>query len=203
MLPGGKPMLFLVTSCSTNGCPSNMPVVLMWHPGLQVLLHCCQCCPALCGAAAAAGLPETLLHAACSSSSGGTAALSLLTIAAMLSGVGKLLPTGPAGDNSTGPAMLKGGSSGVRSQQQQLDASWQAVGPSQTSDAAIVRLAGEAVAGMTWFCQALPRQPSVHARWSKTDQPASRQSLLRGWVRLFFKTAASSTNGWSCCWARH
>eukprot|EP00775_Hariotina_reticulata_P001705 gene1705-2051_t len=116
---------------------------------LQVLLHCCQCCPALCGAAAAAGLPGALVQAACSSNRGDTAALSLLTLAAMLSGVGKLLPAGLPGDSSTAAHLAEGGSSGVTPQQQQqqqwqqVDATWQAVGPSQTSDAAIGRLAAD------------------------------------------------------------
>lgn len=94
---------------------------------LQMLLHCCRSCPALCEATAAANLPDVLLRSACSTASN-TAALSLLVLAALVSGVTASIKSLAVDAGSV--------------QQRRLTAAVQVLGPSQATDAVIVKLAG-------------------------------------------------------------
>lgn len=96
---------------------------------LQVLLHCCRCCPSLCEAATAVGLPDVLLQSACSTASN-TAALSLLVLTAVIHGVVARVRVCTI-ETEQGK------------QQQQLAAAVQALRPSQATDAVIVKLAGK------------------------------------------------------------
>ncbi|KAF8056751.1 hypothetical protein HT031_006249 [Scenedesmus sp. PABB004] len=102
---------------------------------LQVLLHCCRCCGALAEASAAAGLPDALLRAACSSGSS-TTSLALLALAAIVSGVAARAAGIAAGDGAAAAA----GSGAREPALQRLAAALRAVGPCQATDVAIVKL---------------------------------------------------------------
>jgi hypothetical protein len=140
-------------------CSQQQPAALL------VVLHCCRCCPQLCEAAVSAGLPEVLLRSA-TASGNPTATLSLLVLAAAVSGVAgpaEALASGslqapPSSAHPAGAAGSDGGSSGhqqhvqqeqqwqeqwLRLRQQQLTAALQVVRPCQATDAVIVKLSGE------------------------------------------------------------
>jgi hypothetical protein len=108
----------------------------------QVLLHCCRCCPTLCEAAAATGLHEVLLRLATSTGSC-AAAVSLMVLSAVVAGVAASISAVLSG---TGPAAAAAaaGADGPALQQRRrrLAGAVQALGPSQATDAVIVKLSG-------------------------------------------------------------
>jgi hypothetical protein len=147
---------------------------------LQVLLHCCRCCPQLCEASVTSGLPDVLLRAACTSGNS-AATLSLLVLAEVVSGVaaaadamasGLPLAGSPAAAaaaaaadavRQSGNDRQQGHSQHQQQQQdqwqeqwlrmrrQQLAAALQVVRPSKATDNIIERLSG-AQSCEDWRC---------------------------------------------------
>lgn len=107
----------------------------------QVLLHCCRCCPALCEAAAAAGVHEVLLRSA-SSTGSGAPAVSLMVLSAVVSGVAASVTAVLAGTGLAAAAAAGTEGPALQQRRRRLAGAVQALGPSQATDAVIVKLSG-------------------------------------------------------------
>ncbi|WIA21240.1 hypothetical protein OEZ85_000481 [Tetradesmus obliquus] len=106
---------------------------------LQVLLHCCRCCPALCEAAAAAGVHEVLLRSA-SSTGSGAPAVSLMVLSAVVSGVAASVTAVLAGTGLAAAAAAGTEGPALQQRRRRLAGAVQALGPLQATDAVIVKL---------------------------------------------------------------
>jgi hypothetical protein len=107
----------------------------------QVLLHCCRCCPALCEAAAAAGLHTVLLQSATSTGSG-AAAVSLMVLSAVVSGVAGSISSVLSGTGLAPAAAAGAEGPALQQRRRRLAGAVQALGPSQATDAVVVKLSG-------------------------------------------------------------
>uniref|UniRef100_A0A383VWV5 non-specific serine/threonine protein kinase n=1 Tax=Tetradesmus obliquus TaxID=3088 RepID=A0A383VWV5_TETOB len=141
---------------------------------LQVLLHCCRCCPALCEAAAAAGVHEVLLRSA-SSTGSGAPAVSLMVLSAVVSGVAASVTAVLAGTGLAAAAAAGTEGPALQQRRRRLAGAVQALGPSQATDAVIVKLSA-----------------LLHHNASDVRVPFAAAAAIAAYISLYLLSSQSS-----------